>query len=333
MAKVAVFGAEGYVGAVLCRDLKELELEYVGFDSKWFSESTAESDNVFGDVRDFNLESLGFTPSAIVFLSAVSNDPGGERFSRPTLEINAYAVERIAVQAKAIGVTRFVVASSCSIYGKGGRDVKSESDKTAPLTTYARSKALVEDLLEPLAEPNFRVLALRFATACGPSPSQRLDLVMNDFVASAISSGVISLTSNGEPWRPLIDVRDMSRALIWAVTCDPSGMNPFETINIGSQEATLRVIDLAHEVASVCQRVDIRVGKSPMLDERSYKVDFAKFRKLAPNHQPQISVRQSILDLRNYLESKTFFATAPRRLDHLLSLIEADLLDEELRWV
>lgn len=333
MDRVAVFGSDGYVGAVLSIALQESKTGFIGVDSKWFSASPHDRDSEFDDVRDFDLETLGFTPSSIVYLSAVSNDPIGESFSSPTLDINAHAAERIAVQAKSLGVSRFIVASSCSVYGNGGNDPKSETDKTMPLTTYAKSKVLVEDLLKPLAGSNFQVIALRFATACGPSPSQRLDVVLNDLVASALSLGVIRLNSDGESWRPLIDVRDMARAIIWALSCTPSGTSPFEVINIGSEQSTVKVIDLARKVASVFPGVEILVGAESTMDERSYKVDFNKFRELAPNHQPRISIQQSILDLRDYLESETFVAPAPRRLAHLLGLIEAQKLDENLRWL
>ena len=333
MERVVVFGSDGYVGAVLSMQLQESQIQFVGLDSKWFSPSPDDREGIATDVRDFDLQELGFTPSAIVYLSAVSNDPIGESFSVPTLEINAHAAERIAVQAKSLGVSRFIVASSCSVYGDSGKDARSETDRTMPLTTYAKSKVLLEDSLRPLADSSFRVIALRFATACGPSPSQRLDVVLNDLVASALSSGVIGLNSDGQSWRPLIDVRDMARAIIWALTCAPSGMSPFEVINVGSEQSTLRVIDLANEVASAFPGVEIHVRNQATVDARSYTVDFAKFRNLAPAHQPRISVQQSISDLREYLDSESFFAPAPRRLEHLLGLIHARELDENLRWL
>ena len=154
---------------------------------------------------------------AIVHLAGVSNDPIGNTFEDVTLAINHRATVELAGRAKAAGVGAFVFASSCSIYGQADDAPRVEESELGPLTAYARSKALAERDLAPLADDRFRVTCLRFATACGMSDRLRLDLVLNDFVASAIATGRIDIMSDGTPWRPLIHVADMARAIDWAI--------------------------------------------------------------------------------------------------------------------
>ena len=183
-----------------------------------------------------------------------------------------------------LGVGRFVFASSCSIYGAAGDAPRAEDDPLNPLTAYARSKVEAERGLRPLAGRDFTVTALRFATACGASPRLRLDLVLNDFVASAVLSGRIEVLSDGSPWRPLVHVDDMARAIEWGLS---RGRDPFVAVNVGSADWTWQIGALARDVADVLGEVEVSINTAAQPDNRSYKVDFSLFRKLAPDHQPR----------------------------------------------
>jgi nucleoside-diphosphate-sugar epimerase len=155
---------------------------------------------------------------AVVHLAAVSNDPIGNVYDEVTLAVNHKATVCLARDAKAAGARSFVLASSCSIYGVSGDEVATEESPARPLTPYARSKWLAEQDLDQLADDGLSVTSLRFGTACGMSDRLRLDHVLNDFVASAIASQTITILSDGTPWRPLIHVSDMARAIEWAVS-------------------------------------------------------------------------------------------------------------------
>ena len=163
----------------------------------------------FKDVRDIAARDLS-NINTVVALSAISNDPMGESFENPTYSINFTSVLEAAKLAKASGVKRFIFASSCSVYGEGGLTAKIENDQLNPLTAYAKSKINCEKELATIADNDFQVVCLRFATACGYSPRLRLDLVLNDFVWTALSTGKVEVLSDGTPLRPLIDVTDMS---------------------------------------------------------------------------------------------------------------------------
>ena len=217
--KILITGNLGYVGSVLTKHLKHnfSNLEIIGFDRAFFSHIISEdiiSPELFVDIQYINdvrsfPESLLRGIDAVIHLAAISNDPMGNEFSEVTNDVNFLSTIDIATKAKRMGVSKFIFASSCSVYGFASELPKTEKDEVNPLSTYAKSKIDAErDLLE-LADENFTITCLRFATACGYSPRLRLDLVLNDFVASALSSGKINILSDGSPWRPLIDVNDI----------------------------------------------------------------------------------------------------------------------------
>ena len=225
--RILITGNMGYVGPVLTRFLRSAlnDAELIGFDAGFFGHSLTGAGllpealldrQVFGDIREFPAEFLDGV-DAVVHLSAVSNDPMGNKFEAVTGEINRDASVRIAQMAAERGVKNFVFASSCSMYGYAEGGARKESDPTNPLTAYARSKIGCENELAELNLDGMTVTSLRFATACGMSDRLRLDLVLNDFVACAIASGEITVLSDGTPWRPLIDVEDMARAISWAI--------------------------------------------------------------------------------------------------------------------
>jgi len=218
--RILITGAMGYVGPVLTRHLRQRfpKAELIGFDSGFFAHNLTGAKTFpetlldrmhFGDIRDFPPDLLEDV-NAVVHLAAISNDPMGKEFEDVTEAINEKASIALADMAEQRGVGRFVFASSCSIYGSAEGGPRRESDPLNPLTAYARSKVAMENALRAANNGHMTVTCLRFATACGMSDRLRLDLELNDFVASALALGEIKVLSDGSPWRPLIDVSDMA---------------------------------------------------------------------------------------------------------------------------
>ena len=291
----------------------------------------------FGDVRNFPKHLLPHL-DAIVHLAAISNDPMGKAFEDATYEINHRASIELAIKAKEAKVGTFVYASSCSMYGFAEGDAKSEDSPLNPLTAYAKSKVSSEIDLRRLADESFKVTCLRFSTACGMSDRLRLDLVLNDFVAGAVASRKINILSDGSPWRPLINVKDMARAIDWAIGRDRTSGGDFLAVNVGSDEWNYQVHDLAEAVAKVIPNVEISINKNAQPDKRSYKVSFNLFKKLAPAYQPQFDLITTITELKNGLETmgfndKDYHNSNLMRIRVLTKLRQAGLITEQLEWV
>lgn len=337
----------GYVGPGVIKHLKATipGVSIAGFDSGLFAhclsasyrlpESNADA-QYFGDVRNFPAEILAGV-DAVIHLAAVSNDPMGSRFEKVTMAINHQASVGVAKLAAKMGVKNFVFASSCSMYGYAEGGPRKEDDPINPLTAYARSKAAVERDLLALDHKKMVTTSMRFSTACGMSDRIRLDLVLNDFVACAIASKEISVLSDGTPWRPLIDVKDMARAMAWGVTRKATNGGHYLAVNVGSDDWNYQVQDLASAVARFVPGTKVSINKNAPPDKRSYKVDFSKYRKLAPLHQPQVSVEQSIKEIKAGLESMAFKDANFRssqfmRLKVLEKHISDERISEELRW-
>ena len=346
--RIVVTGNMGYVGPVLARFLRS-EIRgctLVGYDAGFFGHCLTNSAvlpealfdlQYIGDVRELPPHVLTGA-DAVVHLAAVSNDPMGNRYERVTAEINQQASIRLAELARAAGVKNFVFASSCSMYGYAQGGARKEADPTNPLTAYARSKIGTENALKQMDLGGMTVTALRFATACGMSDRLRLDLVLNDFVACAVTSGEITVLSDGTPWRPLIDVEDMSRAIAWAVRRLAADGGHFLAINVGRNEWNYQVKDLAEAVAAAVPgtRVSIDIAAPP--DKRSYKVDFSLFNALAPDHVPQLSLEESIRRLHTGLASmgfadRDFRNSSYMRLKTIERHIAAGRLGPDLRWI
>jgi nucleoside-diphosphate-sugar epimerase len=346
--KILITGNMGYVGPVVCGHLRSVfpQAHLTGYDSAWFAQCLTTYNPVperaldqqdFGDVRDITEEYLtGF--DAVVHLAAVSNDPMGGKFEQVTDEINHQASVNLGRMAASAGVKSFVFASSCSVYGfaEDGR-ARSETDPVNPLTAYARSKIDTEKGLLSLSNSGMAISCLRFATACGMSPRLRLDLVINDFVACALSSGEITVLSDGSPWRPLIHVRDMARAIEWALIRDTSVSGNYLCINVGSEDWNYQVRDLAEAVKDAVPGTKVSINTSAPPDKRSYKVDFEQFRRLAPDHQPQQTLATSIAGLRDGLNQlgfadKNFRQSYMIRLKMLECMLDEKMLTNDLRW-
>jgi nucleoside-diphosphate-sugar epimerase len=345
--KILITGNMGYVGPAVIRHLRYSypNATFIGFDIGFFGNCLTALGTIpeclldiqyYGDMRAFP-ENILEGVDAVVHLAAISNDPMGNRFEKVTMDINHRASVDLAKAAKDKGVKSFVFASSCSMYGYAEDDARTEASPLNPLTAYAKSKVYTERDLEPLAADDFKVTSLRFSTACGMSDRLRLDLVLNDFVAGAIASKEITILSDGTPWRPLIDIKDMARAIDWAISRDLDVGGDFLAINVGTDKWNYQVKDLAETVAEVIPGVSVSINKDAQPDKRSYRVDFGLFKKLAPNHQPQVDLTSSIKDLKTGLETigfddGDFRNSSLMRLKVLTHLIDRGILNTNLQW-
>jgi len=345
--KILVTGNMGYVGPLVLRRLRESHpgAEIVGYDAGYFAhcltgasrfpESRADIQH-FGDIRQISEDVLRGV-DGIVHLSAISNDPMGACFEDVTLDINYRASVRLAQIAKKTGVKSFVFASSCSVYGFAEGGPRKEEDTVNPLTAYAKSKVNTERDLALLASESFAVTCLRFSTACGMSDRLRLDLVLNDFVAGALASKCINILSDGTPWRPLIHVKDMARAIDWAVQRDHRDGGMCLTVNVGSDDWNYQVKELAVAVSKAVPGVTVSINKDAQPDKRSYRVNFDKFTKLAQGFLPTVDLQNAVLDLRDGLAAMRFqdpnFRTGDFvRLVTLKQLRESGHLKDNLEW-
>lgn len=346
--KILVTGNMGYVGSVLVPHLRASfrGAMIIGYDLGYFGHCLTGvsllpechvDQQVIGDVRRMPahfLEGL----DAVVHLAAVSNDPMGHRFESVTEEVNHQASIEIAHKAIKAGVGRFVFASSCSVYGSGGDGAKKESDPLNPLTAYAKSKIATEEDLSRLDPEKSIITSLRFSTACGMSDRLRLDLVLNDFVACALSSRKISVLSDGTPWRPLIDVKDMARAIEWALVRDSNVGGQCLSVNVGSASWNYQIKDLAKTVSDQIAGTDVEINTNAAPDKRSYQVDFSLFQKLASDFQPLVTLEQAVSELKSGMERMGFHDTQFRnsqliRMKVLEKHIAEKRLTENLVWI
>lgn len=343
--KILITGNLGYVGPGVVREFRKHypDAELIGLDTGYFSKYITNdgivpesylNQQLYCDMRkvpDLLLEGV----DTIVNLAAISNDPIGNQFETPTLEINYKAAVDIARRAKKAGVKNYIYASSCSVYGAAEDAPRTETSEVNPLTAYAKSKVYTENELSELADRNFKITCHRFATACGMSERLRLDLVLNDFVACALTSGEITILSDGSPWRPLINVLDMARAIRWAHEREAANGGEFLIVNTGSDEWNYRVVDLAETVQELHPAVKVSVNKNAAPDKRSYRVNFNLFKTLAPNHQPVYDLTASIKGLvegltRMQFHDQDFRNSHYMRLHVITDLLEKNILDKEL---
>lgn len=346
--KILITGNTGYIGPVVSRHLRQAlpDVQITGYDNGYFAHcltgapalpETSLLAQYWGDVREIPDELLDGM-DAVIHLAAVSNDPMGKRFETVTEDINYGSSHAIAQKALEHGVKRFVFASSCSMYGYAEGGPRKEDDALNPLTAYARSKVATEQALAAMAGSGMVTTALRFSTACGWSDRIRLDLVLNDFVACAIASKEITVLSDGSPWRPLIDVKDMARSMEWALTRDPGEGGEHLAINVGCKEWNYQVRDLAEAVAAAVPGTSVSINTDAPPDKRSYRVDFSRYESMAPQHQPQVSLEQAIDEIKQGLEGMSFSDANFRASQYMrLKVIEKHIaeqrLSEALRWL
>ncbi len=290
--------------------------------------------NLGKDIRDLTVDDLkGF--DAVVHLAALSNDPLGQLRPGLTQQINHEGTIHVAKQAKAAGVRRFVFASSCSNYGRAGEDFVDEDGQLNPQTDYGVSKVLAERDLKPLADDSFTPTFLRFATAYGASPRMRFDIVLNNLIAHAYTSGRILMMSDGTPWRPIIHVEDMARAFLATLQADPAEISG-EAFNVCRTENNYQIRDLAEIVADTVPGAKIDYAADAGPDNRSYRVSSAKIEKSIPGFQPKwdaVRGAQQLYDAVKAcdLQVEDFEGRKYKRLAQLEALLQEKQLDQDFR--
>jgi len=341
--RVLVTGHDGYVGTVLMAVLEKAGHEAVGVDT-FFFETCGLRARPQGrgpaewraDLRDIPLNTLaGF--DAVLHLAALSNDPLGDLDPELTHAINQRASVRLASYAKTAGVSRFVFASSCSLYGSAGAERVAEDAPLKPLTPYGTSKVAVETALSCLADDSFSPTFLRAATAYGMSPKLRGDVVVNNLVGSALTRGEVRLLSDGRSWRPLLHVEDMSRAFL-SVLEAPRHLVHAQAFNVAPAGENYQIRDVAEMVAECVPGCRVTfAGGSGEADPRSYRVDGGKLTSTLPSFRPRWTVPEGIRQVfsalsRTDLTERDFFGPRFIRLEHLRMLVKEGLVGEDLRW-
>jgi nucleoside-diphosphate-sugar epimerase len=339
--RILLTGHHGYIGSVTGPLLRAAGHEVTGLDT-FFYEGCDLRDEPDGipaqrlDLRDADPAGLA-GHDAVVHLAALSNDPLGDVSPELTKAINFEATVRLARAAKEAGISRFVFSSSCSMYGAS--DQKRAVDESAPLkplTAYAESKVLSEEALADLADEDFSPIFMRNATAYGVSPRLRVDLVLNNLVGWAFTTGKVKIMSDGTPWRPLIHVEDISRATL-AVLGAPREAVHGEAFNVGRNAENYQVRDLAEIVRETVGDCEVEYAGSGDPDPRSYRVDFTKFAEAFPDAGLRWTARdgaQEVLDAYREVDLtlEDFEGDRYIRLKRLRRLLDRGELDPELRW-
>jgi nucleoside-diphosphate-sugar epimerase len=337
--KVLVTGHKGYIGTILVPLLLAKDHEVIGFDSDLyerctFGEGFTEIPEILKDVRDANASDLDGV-DAVLHLAGLSNDPLGDLNPGLTAEINHKASVHLAQLAKEAGVQRFIFSSSCSNYGAAGDDLIDEQGDFNPVTPYGVSKVMVERDVSKLADDHFTPVFLRNATAYGVSPRLRFDLVMNNLVAWAFTTGQVYLKSDGSPWRPIVHIEDISNAFIAAMEAPKKTVHN-EAFNIGRTDENFRIRELAEIVKDTVPNCRVEFAPDAGPDKRNYRVNCDKAAEKLPGFQARWDARKGARELydayvRVGLKLEDFEGPKYKRIDHIKMLINEGSLDENLR--
>lgn len=338
--KILVTGHQGYIGSLLVPLLTGLGHQVLGLDSNLYESSLfgttpAPVPSIRKDIREATVEDVSGC-EAVIHLAGLSNDPLGDLDPELTLEINYLAAARLADLAKQAGVRRFLFASSCSVYGASGADFLDELSPINPVTPYAHSKYLVEQHLAGLADDTFSPTCLRFATAHGYSPRIRFDLVVNNLVAWAWTTGRVYIKSDGTPWRPFVHVEDICRAFA-AVLEAPLAAIHNRVFNVGESAENYQIRQVAEEVRLAMPACLVEYAPDGGPDKRCYRVASDLIFAALPSFKPQWTVRESIHDLLHWyaaldLKADEFEGSQYSRIAHLKELLRSGRLDRTLRW-
>jgi nucleoside-diphosphate-sugar epimerase len=338
--KVLVTGHRGYIGVEMASVLRAAGHEIVGLDTGLFDECDFaappdEVPEIHADLRDVTPSELaGF--DAVCHLAALSNDPLGDLDAALTYDINLDASVRLAKSAKEAGVRRFLFSSSCSLYGAGGEGMLDETAAFYPVTAYGKSKVRVEQELTHMADASFSPVYLRNATAYGVSRRLRADIVVNNLVGHAMTTGKVLLQSDGTPWRPLVHLRDIINAFHACLTAPTAAIHD-QAFNIGRTSENFQIREVANMVAEVVPDcvVAFAAGASP--DTRNYRVDFRKAETRLPGYAPHWTLREGIEEIyaayrRADMTKDVFLGPRYYRLPTVKGLQARGRLDPALRW-
>ena len=340
--RVLLTGHNGYIGSVMLPVLQAAGHDVVGLDTFYFQDCTLRDGDertavLHKDVRDLGLSDLeGF--DAVVHLAALCNDPLGDLHAEWTYDINHRASVNLARLAREAGVKRYLYASSCSMYGAAGNDdLLSEDAPLRPLTAYAISKVRTEEDVAKLADGSFSPVFMRNATAYGVSPRLRADVVLNNLVCWAHTTGRIRILSDGTPWRPIVHVQDISRAFVAALAAPREAIHN-QAFNVGANGENYQVREIAEIVRATVAGCTVEYAEGAGPDPRSYRVDFSKLMRTFPDFRPQWNASFGAKDLYDALQDAEvtladFQGRRFIRLTQIRHLLDQGRLDRDLRWV
>ncbi|WP_045876756.1 SDR family oxidoreductase [Pseudofrankia sp. DC12] len=338
--RILVTGHDGYIGTRLIPLFRAAGHEVAGLDSGLFADCTLGNEPeavpaVRADIRDAKPEHFeGF--DAVVHLAALSNDPLGDLNPQTTYDINAHGTVSVGRAAKEAGVGRFVFSSSCSLYGAHGDAPIDESAEFLPVTPYGESKVMAEQGLTELAGDDFHPVFLRNATAYGVSPRLRGDLVVNNLTGYALTTGEVRMKSDGTPWRPLVHIEDIARAML-AVCEAPAEKIHLEAYNVGRTTENYRIREVAEIVEEIVPNSKISFSDSAGPDKRNYRVDCDRFADTFPAFQPVWTVRKGVEELystfvQEALSKADLEGARFQRIRRIQELIDAGTIDTSLKF-